>query len=316
MTTRGIPEMGFHSRRSSSVDGQYMLGPPPGLDAPLVAVPPHQSEVRSHIKNFVSGASRELDEALAARDHIAVAGVAQQLVVALSYFAGSMGRDQRLGSGSSSMQPQLGDTYANSRTDEPLPRQMMPQSCMSGEAYGSNNFSRRTMFPPCEGGDVYAASGDVYAASWMNQASQPKPQQVALCGRTYRSESKQSEFSESTRFTMSRAGSKNSVVSVASEGDVPQSIVEELGVHIPSIGSVGHYQGCCRPCDFVGRGGSCRAGVDCRFCHICGPNENRRLKRLKQRLLRSMSSACGEDLDAPKFNSKSSTSSNDIVMEL
>merc|ERR1719150_584414 len=47
----------------------------------------------------------------------------------------------------------------------------------------------------------------------------------------------------------------------------------------PSLGSLGHYVGMCRPCDFVCRGGACRAGVDCKFCHLCGPGENRRRKR-------------------------------------
>eukprot|EP00928_Gymnodinium_smaydae_P065548 TRINITY_DN48665_c0_g1_i1.p2 TRINITY_DN48665_c0_g1~~TRINITY_DN48665_c0_g1_i1.p2 ORF type:complete len:257 (+),score=42.11 TRINITY_DN48665_c0_g1_i1:68-772(+) len=54
----------------------------------------------------------------------------------------------------------------------------------------------------------------------------------------------------------------------------------------PSLGSAGHYLGMCRPCDFVCRGGACRAGVDCRFCHLCGPSENRRRKRENIRMKR------------------------------
>uniref|UniRef100_A0A7S0FAI2 C3H1-type domain-containing protein n=1 Tax=Pyrodinium bahamense TaxID=73915 RepID=A0A7S0FAI2_9DINO len=53
---------------------------------------------------------------------------------------------------------------------------------------------------------------------------------------------------------------------------------------VPSVGSVGHYLGFCRPCDFAHRsGGSCREGAACRFCHICGPEASKlRRKQRKQ----------------------------------
>lgn len=65
------------------------------------------------------------------------------------------------------------------------------------------------------------------------------------------------------------------------------------GSHVPpppfaplSVGSAAHFLGTCRPCDFTYRNGSCRAGTECRFCHLCGPEVSKRLKKQrKQRLL-------------------------------
>mmetsp|Transcript_69268 Transcript_69268/g.178515 ORF Transcript_69268/g.178515 Transcript_69268/m.178515 type:complete len:318 (-) Transcript_69268:194-1147(-) len=55
----------------------------------------------------------------------------------------------------------------------------------------------------------------------------------------------------------------------------------------PSVGSVGHKLGLCKPCDFVHRS-SCRAGAACEFCHLCEPAENRRRKKEKQRYTRTL----------------------------
>lgn len=55
----------------------------------------------------------------------------------------------------------------------------------------------------------------------------------------------------------------------------------------PSVGSVGHKLGLCKPCDFIHRG-SCRTGPACKFCHLCEPAENRRRRKEKQRYLRAM----------------------------
>lgn len=55
----------------------------------------------------------------------------------------------------------------------------------------------------------------------------------------------------------------------------------------PSVGSVGHKHGLCRPCDFIHRN-SCRTGAACKFCHLCGPVENRQRKKEKQRFARAL----------------------------
>mmetsp|Transcript_14594 Transcript_14594/g.37772 ORF Transcript_14594/g.37772 Transcript_14594/m.37772 type:complete len:246 (+) Transcript_14594:82-819(+) len=56
----------------------------------------------------------------------------------------------------------------------------------------------------------------------------------------------------------------------------------------PSVGSVGHNLGVCRPCDFFGRGFDCRAGANCSFCHLCGPVERRQRKVQRRKVIREM----------------------------
>jgi len=56
----------------------------------------------------------------------------------------------------------------------------------------------------------------------------------------------------------------------------------------PSVGSVGHHVGLCKPCDFVGRGFECRQGADCTFCHVCGPEERKARKAQRRKLVRAM----------------------------
>jgi len=55
----------------------------------------------------------------------------------------------------------------------------------------------------------------------------------------------------------------------------------ELGTpEQPTVGSAGHPYGTCKPCAFFHRKG-CINGVECRFCHLCGPRE--RKARMQQR---------------------------------
>jgi hypothetical protein len=57
---------------------------------------------------------------------------------------------------------------------------------------------------------------------------------------------------------------------------------------LPSVGSAGHHLGLCKPCDFLHRSSDgCTAGESCRFCHICGPDENKRRKAEKKRVLQN-----------------------------
>ncbi|CAE7773707.1 rlmJ [Symbiodinium sp. CCMP2456] len=50
--------------------------------------------------------------------------------------------------------------------------------------------------------------------------------------------------------------------------------------HLPSVGSVGHAEGTCRPCAFVFKKG-CDSGSQCTFCHLCPPGEKKR--RMKEK---------------------------------
>lgn len=55
----------------------------------------------------------------------------------------------------------------------------------------------------------------------------------------------------------------------------------------PSVGSLGHHYGLCKPCDFVHRG-FCRTGADCKFCHLCGVGASRQRKIQKRKFLRAL----------------------------
>lgn len=53
---------------------------------------------------------------------------------------------------------------------------------------------------------------------------------------------------------------------------------------LPSIGSLGHPTGDCRPCAFLHTKG-CSTGPACKFCHLCGPGERkRRLREKRERI--------------------------------
>ena len=46
---------------------------------------------------------------------------------------------------------------------------------------------------------------------------------------------------------------------------------------IMSCGSLGHWEGDCRPCRAERRrAGSCYRGVDCLFCHLCGGRKRKK----------------------------------------
>jgi hypothetical protein len=58
---------------------------------------------------------------------------------------------------------------------------------------------------------------------------------------------------------------------------------------LPSVGSAGHHLGLCKPCDFLHRSAEgCKAGQSCKFCHLCGAEENKRRKLAKRQMLRSV----------------------------
>merc|ERR1712178_421434 len=54
------------------------------------------------------------------------------------------------------------------------------------------------------------------------------------------------------------------------------------GTELPSIGSLLHHKGECKPCTFFHTRG-CENKEKCQFCHLCGPGEKKkRLKALKR----------------------------------
>lgn len=52
-------------------------------------------------------------------------------------------------------------------------------------------------------------------------------------------------------------------------------------LELPSLGSLGHSVGDCRPCAFLHTKG-CSSGPACKFCHLCGPGERKRRLREKR----------------------------------
>eukprot|EP00930_Biecheleria_cincta_P000097 TRINITY_DN1001_c0_g1_i3.p1 TRINITY_DN1001_c0_g1~~TRINITY_DN1001_c0_g1_i3.p1 ORF type:complete len:227 (+),score=38.43 TRINITY_DN1001_c0_g1_i3:89-769(+) len=51
---------------------------------------------------------------------------------------------------------------------------------------------------------------------------------------------------------------------------------------LPTVGSLKHSLGICKPCAFVFKEGpGCTSGVECTFCHLCEPGEKKR--RVKSR---------------------------------
>jgi hypothetical protein len=48
---------------------------------------------------------------------------------------------------------------------------------------------------------------------------------------------------------------------------------------LPSVGSLSHGNGTCRPCGFFWKPEGCANGQDCRHCHACPPAESRRRKK-------------------------------------
>lgn len=60
-----------------------------------------------------------------------------------------------------------------------------------------------------------------------------------------------------------------------------------------SVGSMYHHMGCCRPCDFVHRSGGCRSGAACKFCHLCGPDQRKHVKKIRTKLMKDMQKAGG-----------------------
>lgn len=61
----------------------------------------------------------------------------------------------------------------------------------------------------------------------------------------------------------------------------------EIGsLEMPSVGSVGHWDGECKPCAFMARG--CSSGVNCPFCHLCDMNEKKRRRKDKISFMREL----------------------------
>jgi len=69
---------------------------------------------------------------------------------------------------------------------------------------------------------------------------------------------------------------------------LPERMVGSFDV--PTVGSIGHHSGDCKPCAFLYIKG-CSNGVHCTFCHLCSPGEKKKRKQEKKELGRQTRSA-------------------------
>mmetsp|Transcript_15525 Transcript_15525/g.33684 ORF Transcript_15525/g.33684 Transcript_15525/m.33684 type:complete len:263 (-) Transcript_15525:812-1600(-) len=69
--------------------------------------------------------------------------------------------------------------------------------------------------------------------------------------------------------------------------DVPTT-VSELPHGVPSIGSLGHHLGKCKPCAFLDSRMGCVSGYNCKYCHICDRGEKKRRQKEKRRMMTLM----------------------------
>merc|ERR1712232_820114 len=80
------------------------------------------------------------------------------------------------------------------------------------------------------------------------------------------------------------------ILSLASMIATPQVASKEPQVgspELPTVGSIGHHAGNCRPCAFMWKGSGCSNGVDCPFCHLCDRNEKKRRQKEKKQALKA-----------------------------
>jgi len=85
---------------------------------------------------------------------------------------------------------------------------------------------------------------------------------------------------------------------VLPQPQLPQAVAApgEVGATmLPSIGSLGHGSGRCKPCAFVGKDG-CRSGAECLFCHLCDPGEKKRRKKQLKATRSAIASAAAASL--------------------
>jgi len=69
--------------------------------------------------------------------------------------------------------------------------------------------------------------------------------------------------------------------------------------NFPSAGSVGHFDGVCRPCAWEPKPGGCSKADSCNFCHLCEEGELK--KRKKQRIVALRESKAKKKLERSKL---------------
>jgi len=142
---------------------------------------------------------------------------------------------------------------------------------------------------------VAAAAADTAAAVmgwWHGQPQEQQQQAAAQWNETFVAPDRQ-DFAQmpTTYYESQQASSASPPVLLLSEALAPPSALASnaaLGSpELPTIGSLEHWTGNCKPCAFFHKRG-CSNGVECSFCHLCDSSEKKRRQKEKVQQLREM----------------------------
>eukprot|EP00928_Gymnodinium_smaydae_P028479 TRINITY_DN2170_c0_g1_i1.p1 TRINITY_DN2170_c0_g1~~TRINITY_DN2170_c0_g1_i1.p1 ORF type:complete len:419 (-),score=65.70 TRINITY_DN2170_c0_g1_i1:156-1307(-) len=76
----------------------------------------------------------------------------------------------------------------------------------------------------------------------------------------------------------------------------PQAPQVDADAPLPSIGSVEHASGTCRPCAWFWKPQSCTNGAECRHCHLCPQGEIKRRRKVKFNAMKAERSSDGAEV--------------------
>jgi len=62
------------------------------------------------------------------------------------------------------------------------------------------------------------------------------------------------------------------------------------GISFPTVGSIAHFDGSCKPCAFFHTKG-CMQGPSCEFCHLCDASERKKRRKEKIAMMREQRAA-------------------------
>jgi len=75
---------------------------------------------------------------------------------------------------------------------------------------------------------------------------------------------------------------------LAESGACSEEEGTQSDIVLPSIGSLGHSRGLCKPCGFVHHKDGCSLAASCTFCHLCSPGVIEKQRRSKRRLVKAV----------------------------
>mmetsp|Transcript_36686 Transcript_36686/g.67255 ORF Transcript_36686/g.67255 Transcript_36686/m.67255 type:complete len:197 (-) Transcript_36686:308-898(-) len=96
-------------------------------------------------------------------------------------------------------------------------------------------------------------------------------------------------ISETAGYGLDATEQKASASEAAACPEGPSEACPKHSDSLPSLGSLGHDDGLCKPCAYNNKPQGCRLGSACRFCHLCPPREVQRRKQVKRNLIRCIS---------------------------